>query len=137
MLKDKIIDLFQFREGTEEEADGSLIPIITFGSLAWGIILRSFILIMLTFIFFINWENRQYWLVCLFLIWGLAIYPGWRQFQKFNKRIERISENTLCGSCKYFVSSSQLCRIYDEHISMNYIPCNGESWEPVHFDTKD
>ncbi len=137
MLKDKIIDIFQFREGTEEEADGSLVPIITSGSVAWGILFRSFILVMLTFLFFINWENRQYWMISLVLIWGLAVYPGYRQYQKFNKRIERIKESTLCGSCKYFDPGSQLCKIYDEHISLNHIPCEGESWEPRHFDTKD
>ncbi len=135
MWQEKIIDIFQFREGTEEEADGSQTPIITAGSVAWGIILRSFIIIMSIFLLFMNWDYRQYWFIALFFLWFLAIYPGYRQYQKFNQRIEIIKEETLCGSCKNFEPTSQLCKIYDEHISKTYLPCEGESWELIHFDS--
>jgi hypothetical protein len=129
-MKDKILDIFQFREGTEEESDGSVQPIITAGSVVWGIMFRSFILIMLTFFFMAYFDTRDnIWLVSLFLIWGLAVYPGWRQYQIFNKRIERIEDETMCGSCRHFESTGQLCRIHDEHISKNYLPCEGQDWE--------
>lgn len=135
MWQEKLIDIFQFREGTEEEADGSKIPIITYGSVAWGMLMRSFIIIMGTFFLFMNWDYRQYWFIILFLLWALAIYPGYRQFQKFSERIEHLKEDTLCGSCRHFEPTGQLCKIYDEHISKTYLPCEGESWEPKHFDS--
>ena len=135
MWQDKLIDIFQFREGTEEEANGSKIPIITSGSVAWGIILRSFIIIMLTFLLLMDRDYQQYWFAALFFLWFLAIYPGYRQYQKFNTRIEIIKEETLCGSCRHFEPTSQLCKIYDEHISKDYIPCEGESWEPNQFES--
>lgn len=126
---EKLKDLFMFREGTEAE-EKSLVPVITAGSVVWGMLLRTFTIVFITFIFMLDWENRQYWWFCLFAIWLFAIYPGYRQYQKFQQRSKRVEEETLCGACKYFESSSQLCKIYDEHITKDYIPCEGLSWEP-------
>lgn len=137
MLKNKLIDLFLFREGTEEEADGSLQPIITVGSVVWGVILRSAIIIALGFLLIQRSEFREYWWFFLFFFWFVAIYPGWRQYSKYQTRIKKLEENTLCGSCKHFEQTSILCKIYDEHVSKEYIPCDGLNWEPKHFDTTE
>ncbi len=129
-MKDKLIDIFNFRIGTEEEADGSLHPIITAGSVAWGILFRAALLTALAFLLLSIWDNRDKtaW-IFVFLIWGLAVYPGWKQYQVYSERIKKVQEETMCGSCKHFDMQSQLCKIYDEHISINYLPCEGESWE--------
>ena len=128
-MKDKLIDIFNFRIGTEEESDGSLYPIITTGSVAWGILFRTALLTALAFLILSIWENREGAWIFVFLIWGLAVYPGWKQYQVYNERIKKVEEDTMCGSCKHFDKPSQLCRIYDEHININYIPCEGDSWE--------
>lgn len=131
---EKYIDLFMFREGTEEEADGTTQPIITTGSIVWGVLLRSSILIFLTFFLVESVGLRKYWWLLFFVIWFGAAYPGWRQFQLFQKRIKKVEEETLCGSCKHFDSGSQLCRIYDEHVTKDYLPCEGLNWEPTNFE---
>lgn len=136
-MLEKILDLFMFREGTEEELDGTRTPIITTGSIVWGILLRTALIIFITFLFYEQLNIRKYWWISLFILWFVAIYPGWRQFNIFKKRSEKLKEETLCGSCKYFDETGQLCRIYDEHISREYIPCGGQSWEPRHFDSED
>jgi hypothetical protein len=137
MLSDKLIDVLQFREGTEEEADGSIQPIITTGSIVWGVLLRTAIIVFLSFIFYQFFGMQKFWWFTLLLIWFVSAYPAYRQYQIFQHRIQKVQEETLCGKCKYFESSSQLCRLYDEHISKNYIPCEGLSWEPTTVDEND
>jgi hypothetical protein len=136
-MLEKIIDILMFREGTEEEADGSLTPIITTGSIIWGALLRSSLIILIGFLFFDSFEMRQYLWILLFLLWFGAAFPAWHQYQTFEKRLKVVEEETLCGSCKHFDSSSQLCRIFDEHVTKNYIPCEGLNWEPKSYEEKN
>jgi len=130
-------DLFLFREGTEEDDEGSRVPVITTGSVVWGVLLRSAIIILVGFLFLGLFEIGQLGWVFFFLFWFAAVYPGWRQFQVFQKRIKKVEESTLCGSCINFESGSQLCKIFDEHITKDYIPCEGLNWEPKHSDSDE
>jgi hypothetical protein len=132
MITDKIIDVLMFREGTDDD-DGTHQPRITTGSVVWGILLRSFVLILISTLLLESLKFREYWFLILFLIWGIAIYPGWRQYKHFQEKMESFQEETLCGSCRNFDADSQLCKIYDEHVTKDYIPCQGESWEPNSF----
>ncbi len=129
-ILNKILDLLLFRVGVEKEEDGKLVPIITTGSIVWGVLLRSAIIILLSFAFMGIIENRKYWWVMLLLLWLFAAYPGWKQFQFYKERMQEVSESTLCGKCIHFDETSQLCKLYDEHISEDYIPCGGVDWEP-------
>ncbi len=131
---DKIADLFLFREGTEAAENGELYPIVTVGSIVWGVILRASIIVVLSFIFIQFFRFTGYWWLALFVFWFAAVYPGWKQYQKFNDKIQDIEESTLCGKCRYFEPTGQLCKIYDEHITKNYIPCDGLDWEPKSFE---
>ncbi len=127
---EKIKDLLLFREGTEEEDDYSRTPIVTLGSIFWGIMLRGLI-VMLLMLFLIKFPSvRNNWSLLLFSLWFIAAYPAYRQYQLYYKRIEKFEEETLCGSCKNFDPGARLCTIYDEHISKDHIPCEGQNWEP-------
>jgi hypothetical protein len=127
MRLDKIPDIFMFREGTDEDSDTN-IPIVTTGSVVLGMILRSALIIILLFIF--SDYFREMWYLSVFIFWFFVAYPAYRQYNKFNKRMDDFKEETLCGTCRHFNPSGQLCTIYDEHVSRNHIPCNGEAWEP-------
>ena len=133
-LLNKISDSLMFREGTEADEEGMLHPIITTGSIVWGIILRSAIVLFGGYIVVRYFELFNYWWFFLFIFWIFAAYPGWRQFEKFKVRIKKIEETTLCGSCIHFDKSGQLCKLYDEHITRTYIPCEGLSWEPKSYE---
>lgn len=132
----KVTDYLMFREGTESEADGSLVPILTMGSIVWGVILRTTMIVFGSFIFMYLFDSRQYWWISLVVLWFGAAYPAWRQLQKFNQRIDKVSDEILCGTCRNFDKNSQLCRIYDEHVSKEYLPCDGLDWEPTSFEDK-
>lgn len=131
-LLEKIFDFLLFREGTTE--DNSSEPIVTTGSIVFGALLRAAIIIFITLFVVIEYDYRGYWWISAFFVWFFAFYPAYRQYTKYNQRIESFSEDTLCGKCKHFEPSSQLCRITDEHVTQNYIPCEGLSWEPKSFD---
>lgn len=136
MITDTIVDVLMFRKGSEDEF-GTKIPVFTTGSIVWGVLLRTFLLLMISLLLLENYQMHDYWWLMLFIIWAVAIYPAWRQYRVFQEKVKKISEETLCGSCRNFDITSQLCKIYDEHITKDYLPCNGESWEPVSFEEKN
>jgi hypothetical protein len=125
---ERLKDLLMFREGSE--FDNILIPpTVTIGSIIWGILLRSAIIIIITTFVVMLLEMREFWWISIFIFWFLVAYPAYRQFNNFNNRIYRLENETICGKCKYFILESQLCSIFDEHIGIDTIPCNGDSWE--------
>ncbi|MCO5252107.1 MAG: hypothetical protein M9949_11915 [Candidatus Kapabacteria bacterium] len=128
-IYDKTVDVLMFREGSDEDSN-SRAPIITTGSIVWGVLLRATIVLIAFFFLMDSIRGNDYWWVSLFFIWAFVAFPAYRQYEKYAKRIENFAEETLCGSCKHFNKGAQSCNIYDEHVSKDYIPCEGESWEP-------
>lgn len=128
MKFDKLADLFMFREGSEAD-NYSDTPLVTTGSIVWGVMLRMTIVIIITFLFMSNYEWRDYWWFSFFGIWFFVAFPAFRQYQKFNDRIQNLQEEIMCGTCKHFVSNAQTCSLYDVHVSKNHIPCDGNNWE--------
>lgn len=133
MALEKIIDLLMFRQSSQGDSQ-STDPKITVGSIVWGILLRSFLLVIIISLLLESMTMRQYWWFMLFAIWIFAAYPGWIQYKNFAERMKKFKNDTLCGSCRYFDENSQLCKIYDEHVSTNYLPCDGLNWEPANDD---
>jgi hypothetical protein len=135
LLLEKIKDLFMFREGGD--TDNYLIPpVITSGSILWGILLRSAVLIIITMTLILALDKRELAWFAIFIFWVAVAYPAYRQYTAFNNRLQTLEEDTLCGKCKHFIKESQLCSVLDEHISKDTIPCEGAIWEanPVFFD---
>jgi hypothetical protein len=125
---EKCKDVFLFREGSE--IDNIIVPpTVTTGSIIWGILLRSAIIIVLTTFIVMYLEQREFWWFALFAFWLGVALPAYRQWTKFHERVDTLKEDTLCGKCRYFVSESQLCALLDDHIGIGTIPCDGESWE--------
>ncbi len=133
MSLQKVVDLLMFRLPSDEDSH-SREPQVTVGSIVWGILLRSIVLVLLVTLALESLALRQYWWMMLFIIWFAAAYPGWIQYKKYQERMDDFKESTLCGSCAHFDSGSQLCRLHDEHVSSDYIPCDGLDWEPVNDD---
>lgn len=126
---EKIVDLFMFRNPGDSDNETNH-PVVTTGSIIWGALLRSSIIIVSSMLLLGYIRQYEYWWIALFALWFFAAFPAYRQYQSFNDRIKKLEESTLCGSCRHFNSGGQLCNIYDEHVSSNYIPCEGADWEP-------
>ena len=129
MVHEKLLDYLMFRE-YNPNADRQSNPSITTGSIVYGLLLRSAIIIIFSMTITPMLELYSYWWAFLLLFWLGAAYPAYRQFQFYSEKIDSLTEDTLCGKCKHFDASSQLCKIMDEHIGENYIPCGGEGFEP-------
>jgi hypothetical protein len=128
-LAKKVADAFLFRTYSPEDSLTDQ-PIYTTGSIVFGGLLRAMIILFITYWAVERYYLYQFWYFSLFIVWALAIAPAYEQYQNFHKRMEELKEETLCGTCKHFENGSQLCRIYDEHVSINHIPCEGDAWEP-------
>jgi hypothetical protein len=129
-IKDKVIDTFQFRIGTEKDDHGNNQPILTFGSIIWGIMFRTALVVFISFPIVTYSMNHELWWFVSGILWFFAVYPGYNQHQVMQERHKNFSAKTLCGSCKNFNEPSRLCVIYDEHPTTEVLPCLGESWEP-------
>ncbi len=109
----------------------------TLGSIIWLAMLR------LTATIFVAWYLRQYipeadfgqwWAITVAAIYGIAIYPAQIQYSYFRRTSKKLIEQTLCSSCRYFNADGLHCMQLDEHVSENYLPCEGEGWEPKSFE---
>lgn len=124
-----IVDIFFFKE---KESDGR--PKVTTGAIILGSLLRTFLILTISFFIIKKYFLYDYILLLIFIIWFFVAMPAYQAYQNFNKDMEDFSESTLCGTCKYFDKSAQLCKIYDEHPTKDYIPCEGSSWEPKSYE---
>jgi hypothetical protein len=113
----------------EPEIDGKG-EIVTTGSIVWGVLVRSGIILLLTLTLNDYFVFRYNLWIILVLLWFVVAFPAYRKYKKFSDKTDEMMSGILCGSCRHFVKSSQLCGIYDEHVSEDYIPCEGDSWEP-------
>lgn len=104
-------------------------PEITVGSILLWAILKLALAIALIWFVFERFGLYEYWLVGLGLIWLTVVYPAFMQYQRFKKQTEILQENTLCAKCRHFDETGHFCKLLDEHVSVNYTPCGGESWE--------
>lgn len=127
---DSIIDLLMFRQGGDSDNHTNE-PVVTMGSVVWGVLFRTVIISLVWIYALYEFDLFDNWWVGLFLIWLLALFPGYNQYKTFEKRIAKLGESTLCGTCRHYRPQGQLCQIYDEHVSLDHIPCEGSAWEPA------
>lgn len=132
----QLADYFLFRFGGEEDNNTDK-PAVTLGAIVWGVLLRTSLIMLFTLLFINQFDLYGKWLYVGGAIWFFALFPGYKQYQNFQNRIVRLDEETLCGSCKHYNRNSQLCRIYDQHVSTNHIPCEGEAWEPKYVEVNE
>lgn len=126
---EQIIDLFLLRINPPDHAVE--LPYYTTGSILAAALMR------LTIIGAVAWGfNAKYagsgwwWTAVMFATWGIGVYPAYLQYRKFNEAVSVLERDTLCGSCRYFNPSNQLCTILDVHVTSAEPPCEGEAWEP-------
>lgn len=78
-----------------------------------------------------DYIDEKYWFlsgtlaIVLFLI-----YPAYSSYKNFVEKNKTVITGTLCSTCKHFDESAVLCMKYDKHPTENYIPCEGNAWEP-------
>ncbi len=124
----KIINIINFE--TTELSETQTAPVVTTGSIVFGVIIRTALIILISFFLVDYFYFRGNWWVIAVALWFLVAFPAYRRFRKFSEETDAFIEETLCGKCRHFDPTSKLCTVLDEHPTENYIPCDGESWEP-------
>jgi hypothetical protein len=105
------------------------IPEITVGSIITWFLIKLGLLILVLWFLFERFRLQEYWLVGLGVIWLLVVYPAFMQYQRFKVQTRILQANTLCAKCRHFDETGHFCKLLDEHVSLTYTPCGGESWE--------
>lgn len=135
---DRLMDIILVRYTKQgEDNNYNRIPHITTGTIVFGALIRLFLLTLITWAAVQFFELYDHWLLLFSIVMFTSFYPAYRQWEHFSARVEVMEETTLCGSCKHFDSSGQLCRPLDEHVSADHIPCEGLSWEPKFVEIKE
>jgi len=78
-----------------------------------------------------DYIDEKYWFIAGTLTVVLfIIYPAYASYKNFIEKNKTVITSTLCSTCKHFDESAVLCMKYDKHPTENYIPCEGNAWEP-------
>ncbi len=126
---EQILDLFLLRTTPPEYAEEQ--PYYTTGSIVAAALIRVALIGTAATILNVSYGSTTWWWTAvLFAFWGLGVYPAWVQYQRFNDAVEQLHIDTLCGQCRHFNPTNQLCMILDVHVTTEAPPCEGEGWEP-------
>ncbi|MBL7999798.1 MAG: hypothetical protein JNL32_14325 [Candidatus Kapabacteria bacterium] len=126
-MLDSLVDQLTLRNGYYDEQGQ---PRYTTGNIVSGALVRGFAVMIVGFLMWHYQGDQTTWFITIVLLWGYVAYPAYRQYSIFNSHVEQLQITTLCGQCKHFNPTNQLCHIYDEHVSNTHIPCEGVDWEP-------
>jgi len=74
-----------------------------------------------------------WWITVVFVLYGIVIHPAILSYKRFEEKNKNLFEASLCSSCRHFDKSAVLCIKYDKHPTLDYIPCEGQDWEPKSF----
>jgi hypothetical protein len=100
------------------------------GDIIFWAIIRIAIVIPLLWLLTGYIDYKLWWIIMCFTVYGVIIHPAISRFKKFELKNKSIIEDTLCSSCKHFDVSAVLCMKYDKHPTKDYLPCEGNDWEP-------
>lgn len=99
----------------------------------WALIRLAFTIIGLWILFYYI-DYGTWWVLGIVSIYVIVIHPALIQYDIFREKTEPVVNSSLCSSCRYFEETAVLCTKLDEHPTENYLPCNGEYWEPKNYE---
>jgi hypothetical protein len=103
----------------------------TTGGIVFGALIRAAIVVPLAWWLRSQLDYQLWWLVGAALVYGGVIHPAIVQYRRFREEVEPLRTGTLCASCAHFDETAALCMKYDEHPTLDYVPCGGRDWEPA------
>ncbi len=77
-----------------------------------------------------NTSYALWWAVTGLALYAVVFHPTQIQYLHYREETRTVVSGTLCSSCKYFESTGVLCSKLDEHVTEDYLPCEGQLWEP-------
>ena len=100
------------------------------GEIVFWTLIRLAISIPLLWFLMDYLDYSLWWISLVFVLYGAVLHPAILSYRKFEEKNKSIVESSLCSSCRHFDKSAVLCIMYDEHPTIDHIPCEGKDWEP-------
>jgi len=105
----------------------------TIGSIvAWAIFRTALVMVAAMALYeYARWiDYNLWWGLTIISLYAVVIHPLQIQYRLYKEETEKVMTGTLCASCKYFERTGVMCTKLDEHVTEEYIPCEGQMWEP-------
>jgi hypothetical protein len=100
------------------------------GIVFWGIVRTAILIPALWFLSGVM-EYKYWWWFGIMAIYGVIIHPAMIQYRIFLHENDELINNTLCSSCTHFDKTAVICQKYDQHPTLENLPCEGLDWEPT------
>lgn len=100
------------------------------GEIIYWALIRTAVLIPLLWIFLEKVDYKFWWIITLMAVYVIIIHPIIIGYQKFVLKSKEVN-NTICSTCKNFDKTALICIKHDKHPTKDFIPCEGEHWEPL------
>ena len=100
------------------------------GDIVFWTIIRTAITLLAIWILRSYISDQLWLLIVIGAVYGIIIHPTFLSYKKFEAKSKEVINSSLCSTCKHFDPSAVLCLKHDKHPTENYIPCEGEHWEP-------
>ncbi|MBI9073593.1 MAG: hypothetical protein JEY94_18495 [Melioribacteraceae bacterium] len=100
------------------------------GGIIYWTLIRTAILIPTLWFLLDQFDYKFWWIISIMSVYGVIIHPAILQYRSFMELSKEIATDTLCSTCKHFDESAIICMKHDKHPTKDFIPCDGEHWEP-------
>ena len=100
------------------------------GEIVYKTLIKLALSILALWFFKDNFDQKYFWIISSLVIYFFVIHPAYLAYKNFIEKNKTIINETLCSSCKHFNESAVICMKYDKHPDENFIPCEGNDWEP-------
>lgn len=100
------------------------------GAIIYWALIRLLILIPVLWYLTQYIEYKFWWIITSLSIFLIVFYPALIAYRKFIEQNKNVIESSLCTSCKHFDKTAVICMKHDKHPTHDFLPCEGEHWEP-------
>lgn len=100
------------------------------GEIIYWLLIRMAVVILALWYISENFYFKFFWTFGFIIIYLAVFHPAYVKYKKFIHKNKPILEDTLCSKCKHFDETAVLCMKHDKHPDENFIPCEGEHWDP-------
>jgi hypothetical protein len=96
----------------------------------WGLVRFAAVLAASWLLYSYVPNYGEWWSIFFVSVAVVVIYPAQIAWRKHNSAVRKANRNALCATCRHFASTEALCKVTDEHVRIDYTPCEGNAWEP-------
>jgi hypothetical protein len=96
----------------------------------WGLVRFAVVLAVSWLLYSYVPNYGEWWSLFFVAVSVVVIYPAQIAWRKHIATVRSANQNALCATCKNLALSEALCKVTDEHVRIDYTPCEGAAWEP-------